>query len=329
MKRAVPPKKLGREHTGKLRHHRHTSYGSLMLILLLMFVPVFMASRSVASAATSATDKVEGSYQTYAVVPGAVITEAPTISSPSAGQIFNNADAIEVRGTCTNRALVKLFKNQVLAGAALCQNGNYRINIDLFLGTNNLVARDYNANDVPGPDSKTVQVELALAGNSQTGGNTIGGVNQQFYITSNISHRGVNAGDEMTWPLIIGGGQGPYAVSVSWGDGKTDLYSRSNAETFDLKHIFDKAAPSKGGYTIFIKATDQAGNRSLLQLVAIVSGDQPPVGVVGSVSGGYSNSTMIKFAWQALAVLVLVVFSFWLGERRELGILKRSQARTV
>jgi hypothetical protein len=316
-------KLLAHHHTGKIRHHKHTSYGSLALILLLTFIPVLVASRTVASAATDGS----GAYDTYAVVP-APKPGAPTISNLVSGQTFSSSDPVNVQGSCPTKTLVKVFKNEILAGAALCQNGSYQMSIDLFVGNNSLVARAYNANDVAGPDSPIISVQLTLPGSTLNGSsllNTTGAPAGQFYITSEQFYRGANVGDTMTWQLIIAGGTSPYAVNVSWGDGKSDLISRTDAGRFAINHVYTKPAGSNGSYTVIVKATDKAGEESYIQLVAIVSGDSQTIGVVGGISGGYTKSTIIRVTWQVLVVLILITFSFWLGEKREAWIMKRHQ----
>ena len=323
-----PPKKgssklLAGHHTGKIRPHRHTSYASLTIILLMTVIPLLSASQSVAYASTNGG----GAYQTYAVVPGAIPKNPPTISNLLGGQTFVTSDPVLVKGSCPGDTMVKIFKNEVLAGATLCQNGSYQLSIDLFVGNNSVIARAYNANDVTSPDSNPVNVQLLLPGSKLTGSdqlNNVGAPAGQFYVTSEIFHRGATAGDTLTWPLTLAGGQAPYAVNVSWGDGKTDLLSRGDAGLFDISHVYAKPGGYRGSYTIIVTATDQAGNKSFIQLVAIVSGNIQPAGIVSNVKGGYDRSAAIRIAWQLLAVAVLVVFSFWLGEKREVRVIGRS-----
>ena len=322
--KALPAsRRLDNSHTGKLRHHQHTSYGSLALLLAFMLVPLTTASGAVASAANFPTpDPVETSYGTYAVVTGAKPTK-PTITGIANGAVFTTAAPLQVRGSCVNGELIKIFKNEILAGGAYCANGSYQVSIDLFVGNNSLLARAYNANDVVSPDSAPISVQLQLAGTKLEG---IGQLNNQgapagqFYVTSAITHQGIAVGEVGTWRLTLVGGQPPYAVSVSWGDGKTDLYSAGASGAFDVQHSYSKA--SGGSYTIIIKATDQAGAKSYLQLASLVAGDNKPTGVIGSIQGGYSGSTAVRLGWQLLATAALIVGAFWFGERRELRLLK-------
>ena len=318
-------RRLDNSHTGRLRHHRHTSYGSLALLLAFMLVPLVSASGAVASAANFPTPPpVTTGYGTYGVVTGAKPTR-PTISGIANGAILTTAAPLQVRGACASGELIKIFKNEILAGAVYCSGGSYQVSIDLFVGNNSLIARAYNANDVVSPDSATVSVQLQLPGVNLNGIgqlNTQGAPAGQFYVTSSITHQGIAAGDTGIWHLTLVGGQPPYAISVSWGDGKTDLYSDGASGNFDIQHTYSKAA-SSGSYTIIIKATDQAGTKSYLQLATLVAGDAAkPAGVLGSIKGGYNGSTAIRVGWQILATAALIVGAFWLGERREIRLLK-------
>lgn len=278
-------------------------------------VPVFSVSRSVASASTSGG----GGYPAYAVVQAPIPSSAPTITTLSNGRVFTTPDPVTVGGSCPSNTLVKVFKNQIFAGAARCQNGTYQVSIDLFIGGNVVVAQAFNVNDMPGPESTPVDVQLNPTG--------LKGVPaDQFYITSEQYNRGAEVGDAVTWPLIINGGQSPYALSISWGDGKTDLFSRTASGRFDISHVYSKSSGEKGSFTVTIRATDQAGSQSLLQLVAVVSSNPSP-SVVSGVSGGYKTSTIIRIAWQSLAVATLVALSFWLGEKRKEAALKKLTVR--
>ncbi len=313
-------KLLTRDHTGKIRHHKHTSYGSLLIILLLTFIPLIIVSHTVAAAPLPVEGTTEGSgvYGTYAVVAGPS-PKAPSINSPTNGRVFTTADPVAVKGACQSDNLIKIFTNEILVGAALCQSGSFQLAVNLFVGNNSLIARAYNANDLVSPDSTPINLQLQLPSVNLSGTeqlNTQGAPTGQFYVTSQISHRGSSVGEDVTWPLSLSGGHAPYAVSIGWGDGKTDLISRGDAGQFNIHHTYDKPGNNKGSYTIVIRSTDALGNKSFLQLVTIVSGDSQPVGVAGSIKGGSNRSGAIKLAWQAMAVIAILIVSFWLGEKR-------------
>lgn len=314
-------KLLPAAHTGKVRHHRHTSYGALILLLVLAMGVVIAASHSIVAAA-DATDPVTSNESVYAVVPGAVPTTAPAITNISQGQTFNTSDPIPANGTCPVSTVVKIFKNDVFAGAALCQNGRFSLSINLFPGTNSLTAVAYNLNDIPGPASSPIVVRDTIAGISSAGLGFGASAMGQFFITSNKYYQGVDVGKELAWTLTISGGQAPYAVNIGWGDGKTSLISRGSIEPFTIDHVYSR--PGDGlqhSRNITIQATDQVGEQSFIQLVAVVNGTNPSV--VSSIKGGYNLSRPVRIAWQSLLAAMLLCLAFWLGERREAVVLKR------
>lgn len=304
--------------SGRVAHHRHTSYASLFGIMLLTIVALMSASRSVALA-QSATDPVTKSEGVYAVVPGPAPQVAATITSPAAGAVYTTNDLITVSGTCEAKTLLKVFKNDVMAGSAFCQNGRYSVQIDLFLGLNTLIVRSYSSTDAEGPESVPVVVRHEVLGASTNQASTS---SNQLFLTTEIHYRGISVGDTLAWELTINGGQAPYAVSIGWGDGQTDLISRAASGPFTIRHIYKKAGTGEhSSYNVTITATDQAGNKAFLQLVSIVSGDAQSI--AGSVKHGYDLSAALRIAWQLVAIFIAILVSFWLGERRELWLLKR------
>jgi hypothetical protein len=318
-------KLLPKHHTGKLTHRKHTSYDALGSILVLTFLVLFIVTNTVVNA--SPLDPVEDSYGTYAVVPGPVPTTSPTVTNIGDGQVFTTTDPVTLTGTCPDDTLVKVFKNDVFAGSTFCQNGRFTVDIDLFLGQNALVLRAYNANNKPGPESVPLNVrQQVLGATTPDSQNTV--INNQFFITSETNYRGVGINEPISWPITIVGGQAPYAVSVSWGDDKTDVISRPQAGTFEIKHIYDRPNDQyKGSYTVTITSADQTGDEAFLSLVTIVGGED--ASVAATIKKGYNWSSTLRVAWQLMLLALLLALSFWLGERREAFVLRRTTGKTA
>lgn len=242
-------------------------------------------------------------------------TTGATIAVPTNGQGFSNLP-ITVSGICPNDLLVKIFKNNVFAGSVMCNNGSYSIQIDLFNGQNELVARVYDALDQAGPDSNTVTVIYT---------DPRQGTASRVSLTSNFAKRGANPGQTLVWPIIVSGGEGPYAISVDWGDGKTpDLISQPFPGTMDIKHVYD----SPGIYNIIIKATDKNGGIAFLQLVGVANGPLSQDNG-GEGDGGIGlTSPQTRILWQPAAIMIpLIISTFWLGKKYELQVLKKKIER--
>ena len=282
-----------------------------------MVVALAAAVVALAGHTASADLSGGGDYQTFAVVPAAAYNTPPTITSPRSGQIYQSSDPLTVSGGCSGSSLIEIFKNQVMAGAALCRGGSYSLQISLFSGTNSLVARAYNVNNFASPDSAAVNVSQP----------TIGGVSvpDPFYISANQTYVAAKTGQPLTWQLIISGGTAPYAVSVVWGDGNTELFSKVAPGTYSISHTYKQASPA-GNYTIVIKATDMNGTTTYLQLVGLVRGPTAAVAATTTSSGSSLSQTMVEITAVMLFSLLVAIVGFWLGERHETRLLTLGQA---
>lgn len=231
-------------------------------------------------------------------------TVGATISVPRDGQTFTGLP-VTMAGICPDGLLVKVFKNNVFAGSTQCNNGSFSILIDLFSGLNELVARVYDDLDQAGPDSNIVRV---------TFNDGRPGAGSRVSLTSSFAKRGANPGQTLTWPIVLSGGQGPYGLSIDWGDGKpADLSSRSVTGAFDIQHVYD----NPGTYNIVIRAVDASGGVAYLQLVGVANG--PLSQDAGGAGIADSGRQPVKILWQPAAILIpLIISTFWLGKKYEL-----------
>ena len=266
--------------------------------------------------AQSSTNPQSGAAGLTGTVPTDPPTQGATITFPGNGQTFTSSDTT-VTGVFPQGLLVKLFKNEVFAGSAVCDDGSFTITIDLFSGANELVARVFDDLDQPGPDSNKPVVTFDDSGGNQP--------LDRVLLTSNFAKRGANPGQTLTWPLTITGGQGPYAVSVNWGDGEETLLSLDQAGNFSIEHIYGTA----GTYRLIVRATDANGTTSFLQLVAVANGavQDTPVAVGSGEDGASitpSGGTSLQFiVWPLYIMLFLIISTFWLGRRYEIKKLKK------
>jgi len=294
--------------------NKNLSSFTKILFISLAILCVFFVVNSVKAHAQTAES---GSIGVEGTISSPPPTQGATISLPTNGQSFTNIP-VTVSGMCPNGLLVKVFKNNVFAGAVQCNNGSFSIVIDLFPGTNELVARVYDALDQPGPDSNTVTVNFAAS---------------RVTLTSNYAKRGAFPGQELSWPIVLSGGIGPYAMSVDWGDGSApDLMSVEFPGTINIKHKYD----SPGIYNVIVKATDKNGNTAYLQIVAVANGpltqDNGSTGsenVDGKDDGSKkSTPTETKILWQPAAVTIpFIASTFWLGKKYELRTIRKKIER--
>ena len=324
-----------------LREHRNVPY-SLMLFLLVLCgvgltavsapafgeVPVANPTDPSCSKTMTYTDPRTHLSTTYnpnngcpykyytvsAVVPPARPSRPATITSPTTGQSFSS-NPVKVEGTCGSANLIKIFTNGVLVGSVICSaNGHFSIDVDLVIGRNDLTAVPYNTIDQAGPSSNTVTVTL----NAPPGG---AGFSTELLLQSENYFRGTVPGEEISWPITIVGGEAPYAVSIDWGDGTTDVITRLAPGPFTVKHTYKKTGSGYlNTFPLIIRASDAAGHNAYLQLTTIVN---PATGSMSTGGTTPQAKGSLLVLWPLLIVLVL---SFWLGERREKHILRKQLA---
>jgi hypothetical protein len=147
------------------------------------------------------------------------------------------------------------------------------------------------------------------------------GTPSRVSLTSNFAKRGANPGQVLKWPITLAGGEGPYAISVDWGDGKAaDLMSRAFPGNFDIQHVYD----NPGTYNIIVKATDKNGSVAYLQLVGVGNGALKQDTGEGDGSGTIATKTNTVILWQPAAILIpLILFTFWLGKKHEFTVLRK------
>jgi hypothetical protein len=281
------------------------NYKTIMLTAVLTGV---LAAGLIPPSAQAVTQK-SGSVGLQGVIPSPPPSRGATIVNPSNGAVFTSLP-ITVNGICPTDLLVKIFSNNVFVGSTTCKGGSYSLQVDLFSGQNELVARVYDSLDQAGPDSNKVTVTFRDAQFLQ--------VNSRITLTSIYAQRGAAPGSQLDWPVLLEGGVGPYAISVDWGDGTTpDLISVNAAGTINLKHVYKVA----GVYKIVVKATDKNGDKAFLQLVGQATG-----AIQNDGKSNNSGNLIIKrelLWWPALEMLPFVLVAFWLGGRHALQTQQR------
>ena len=284
-------------HSGRHLPHEHTSYGALALVMASATFVAVLASQVVSAQTISA--RIEGD-------PPAT---AATIDNLQDGQTVSVSVAA-IQGTCAPAALVSIYRNGNFVGSAACGNGGlYNLSIDLQLGTNSLIARQYYFPDKPGPDSPLVRVIYALPLSvikklpsvPQPTPVTVQAI--ALSITSDTqAYQGVVLDQLISWPLTIKGGTGPYQVSWNWDDGTFSTITRTTAGVSSYDHRYHKA----GTFNIRVSVTDASGQVAQLALVATVNG--AAAAVVGRIGPD-------AFLFPSILLLIpiwMVLIGFWL-----------------
>jgi hypothetical protein len=292
-------------------HYHYKRYQSRSLVSFVTLIFTLFALLLPATVRAQVANPQTGSIGIEGTVPTEPPSIGATISFPTNGQSFSQIP-ITVSGICPADLLVKIFKNQVFAGAVSCTpQGTFELQIDLFSGDNELVARVFDNLDQPGPDSNIVRVTY----NDPTSGVE---VIEQLILTSNYALRGANAGTVLRWPMALAGGTGPYAVSVDWGDGETTQIPLNSAGSFTPEHTYFEP----GVYQLTVKATDSRGQTAYLQLVAVSNGQAGQDNTGAGPTGGSLVSRLIIPMWPIYLMFFFMISTFWLGRRYELRRIK-------
>ena len=274
--------------------------------VILCIISLTLALGAVISFQTAWADNPglqSGSIGLEGTISSSPPSRAATIAIPSNGAVFTTIP-ITVSGLCQTGLAVKIFDNNVFVGSIVCSGGSYSLQVDLFSGQNQLVARVYDSLDQAGPDSSTTTVTFNDAQFLQFG--------TRVSLGSSYAEQGAAPGTEMDWPILLSGGTSPYAMSVDWGDGSTpDLLSVAYAGTVTLKHTYKTA----GVYSIIIKATDKNNDTAFLQVIGQATG------AIQKNQNNSNNGPVIQKQvvwWPVEALMPLIFVSFWVGHLYQL-----------
>ncbi len=119
--------------------------------MLLLCAGVLLAGLTYRSAADS--------YDVNAIVAAALPTSPAVITDP-VDQTHFTTTPITVTGSCQQNSYVKLDRNGVFSGSAVCGSGqtSFQITTDLSPGSNTLLPQIYNLTDQAGPPSTPITV---------------------------------------------------------------------------------------------------------------------------------------------------------------------------
>lgn len=286
---------------------------SLGLSICLLLLP----SQATAITALPTPPPAPGSYGLEATKKQAPPSQGAVISVPGSGSSFTTSPTT-VSGTCPSGLLVEVYDNGVMVGSVICTNGSFTVQVTLFAGQNDFTATDFDDLDQTGPATNTVTVSYTNA--------TYTAFGALITLTSNYGRRAASPGVQLTWPLLLSGGAGPYAFSIDWGDGSpADLKSQALAGVVNIAHAYQKA----GVYHVTVKVTDANGVTAFLQLVAVAN---------GQVSGPNTTPSSTKAAavvpakvlWIPTAVAFALLFpTFWLGRHSQLVKLHKQLQKSV
>jgi hypothetical protein len=287
-----------------------TIIGSFLLAMLVWVTPAAAQLTPIPE-----PDPIPGSYGLEATKPQEPPEVGARISTPASGASFTTSP-ISVSGICPDGLLVQVYNNGVMVGAVVCENGSFRLDVSLFAGVNELTAIVFDELDQTGPASNTVTVNY-----NDTNFTAFG---ELITLTSSYGRRSAPAGNQLSWPLQLSGGTGPYAFSIDWGDGSSvELKSQSLAGVVSINHVYKQA----GIHRLNVRVTDSNGVSAFLQTIAVANG-QVDSSIAGGSDGDTNTTPVVRVLWIPAAIgLALLIPTFWLGRRSQVVSLRNKMLK--
>ena len=332
--------------TGRSLHHKHTSHGALLVALLLTGVLLF--SNLGALKAYGVTSN--GSHTVTVNVAGAPPATGadimyPTHNSSTQSPLIEVKGTCE-----PETLVATYNDGTFAGSSICTTNGDYATTIQLHVGVNILQSQNYDALNQPGPVTNQVTItreadpvvvpsdptplvipEVATTSNDTTINPTppvttpapqpaenpcyqtpkpSDRTSHQPIIFVSCVDRTIFANETLNLPVIISGGFAPFALSIDWGDGVTDLKSVTDNAYHTYQHVYRQT----GSVSVTLRTTDSKGNTSFLQTVVQVNGAPATTGsTFGNITSGLSNiwtEAPVPLYFAALAL----VLGFWIGD---------------
>ncbi|HSX05821.1 MAG TPA: hypothetical protein VLF69_05100 [Candidatus Saccharimonadales bacterium] len=258
-------------HTGRLLHHKHTSFRGLAVVLVL--AGLCLALLTMVARATADTLTV------YASNPAPVPTDAAVITDPVDGAIVTKS-SVPVSGTCpdiTPRVVIGILDNGDLAGSVACDSSNnFALPIVVTAGPHTLIARVYTITGDAGADSTPVHITYIAPPAVGSVGSEAGASEKPSGspLTLTVDEPFIVFGPakDAVWVGTITGGKLPYHLHIDWGDGTSNDYLITNEGQEQYTHHYSKMHP----YTILLHLIDGEG-RGISRSYAAVTPYVPPV----------------------------------------------------
>lgn len=309
------------KHTGKVLHHRHTSYRALAVVVVLAGACMLLTNRMAQAADYTVTAKIS------APLPSG----APVITSPANGTAFDTP-AVTINGTCpvsTPAILIIIYEGTTALGTAQCSAlGTFSVPITLHAGAQQLMATVVNITDdvgdsstpftlsyvprpVPLPTNPTAPVVPSPTKPSGHSSTPRGSGEQELEIRSRSPFIVYGPSKPAVWRGSFGGGQPPYTANIAWGDGTTSWLKRVGSEQQEVSHSY---AEVKSAYRVTITLRDSGGQEVQMRLLAV-----SPTTATGTLATPNLNTPFpfSRYLYLLYLLTLLVLFGLWAIEHRQ------------
>jgi hypothetical protein len=237
-------------HTGKLIHHRHTSYRSLALLLII-------AGACMAGISYMQRVAADELFSVSASVHVPVPHTPPTITQPEDTSSVSGT-ATTVIGSCpivTPQAVIAIQIDGTTVGTAACNASNdFSFPATLTSGSHTITALPYTVDGDHGPASSPVRITAKDAPAATAASATL---------TSNTLFTRLSSDNTVDWHGTLTGSKKSYPLLLDWGDGSYQSVTAKPGPQHLQHHYATLAA-----YNISIGLQTAPGAYSYVQLAA-------------------------------------------------------------
>jgi hypothetical protein len=128
--------------------------------------------------------------------------------------------------------------------------------------------------------------------------------------------------------FTIVGGTAPYVWTINWDDGTSSTTAQSNNGLVTLNHTYNTLPSKLGTFNIKVQAVDADGDVTTTQVIAVVRNPNYVAPVASTSVWQRTLSTVhpwLWILWPGYAIILLMTVSFWLGERKQLLIDRKTR----
>lgn len=291
-------------HSGKWLHHRHTSYRSLGVVLVL--AGVSMGGIAVMQRA-AAESLVSISVNVHVPRP-----QSPAIIAvPEDGAKLPGSETV-IAGSCPvilPQAVILVIVDDEHIGSAICDaSNNFSISANLVAGAHTIVADAISIDGDRGPSSQPVHVTIQAAPPAKPGAASVTTPAAVPTITSDSTFAVIDASKSVEWTGVLhsnASDKTPYSLIIDWNDGTYDTYDIQSGPQQARHHYASLAS-----HNIIVAVSDGAGGYSRRQFAATASSAEIPTPVGAAVTNiGQSSQAATVAGLYGFFVTMVCVFA--------------------
>ena len=305
------------KHTGKVLHHRHTSYRALGVVMLLVGLCMGLTTQM------AKADDIAVS----AKIPAPIPTGKPVFTAPANNTTVSNPD-VNFEGTCpieTPTVVIAIYDGASILGSSPCEpDGTFALTATISPGVRTIAAKvvtitnDFGETSDPltitylppqpttpaSPSIPPTRPGTPASPSSPTGGS----------LSINPSAAYITFGPlkPAAWTSQFSGGTPPYTVIIDWGDGtRAQTITSVAADTpLSLTHRYSE----QRSYTITVTITDASGASLTRHYAAVTLAPATyPSGTLTFPQFDTERFTYLTYLLYFATLLILGLF--WWAER--------------